>query len=134
MSYQVNSMKHPIFVSESDLEAEAIRLVIERVGIESVLYMIGFDNSVKVLPDALVGDGEEFEFEDNDINPDDYTFYQVDYVEHINRSGKRVKCNRYCGFERMDSEWLNGGNASEMAILLSKNDPSLLSELKSLGG
>ena len=114
----------PIFISASDMLDERIRLVVETLGFEEFLYRVGFDRNIKVLPDNA----------EEELNPDDYTFYQVDFVEHRNRAGVVVKCDRYVGFERLDTEWIKSGNASEMAEIFAKNDPSLLAELKSLGG
>lgn len=126
--------KHPVFISASDIVAPHIRLIIERVGFEKFLYMIGFDNTIDITIDGYTGD-EEYKYNPHEDNQTTVgNFYQTDFVTHRNRSGDIVTCDRYVGWERTDKEWINSGNASEMAKLLAKNDPSLLQELKSLGG
>ena len=44
-------------------------------------------------------------------------------IQHRNRLNEVQKCNRWCGNERSDPEWLNSGNASRAAVDKSKNNP-----------
>lgn len=101
-----------IYVSEHDLQDEDIQACIELLGLEEVLYQIGFD--------------KDHWF--NETN----SFYEVMECKHKTRSGKVVEGKRYSGCERTDVEWLNSGLASEEAKMLSRKDRSYLAEIRTL--
>lgn len=100
----------PIFISEYDLADEDIQLCLEVLGLEEVLYQIGFDKDHRC----------------NETN----SFYEVMNCKHRTRSGKIVEGKRYCGRERMDDSWLESGLASEEAKMLARRDFSYLAEIR----
>ena len=102
----------PIFISEYDLQDEDIQVCIEALGLEEVLYQIGFDK-------------ERWYNETN-------TFYEILDCEHKTRCGKIVKGKRYTGHERLDSDWILNGLPSEDAKVASKKDRSFISEIRNL--
>lgn len=102
----------PIFISEYDLADEDIQLCIEALGLEEVLYQIGFDK-------------------DRWYNETD-SFYEVMECKHRTRTGKIVEGKRYTGYERLDDSWLESGLASEEAKMLARKDHSYLSEIRKL--
>ena len=102
----------PIFISEHDLADEDIQVCIEALGLEEVLYQIGFDK-------------EHWFGETNN-------FYEIMECKHKTRSGKVVEGKRFSGHERLDSKWLESGLASEEAKMLSRKDRSYLQEIRSL--
>lgn len=54
-------------------------------------------------------------------------------VEHLDRSGKRVKNRRIVGTERHDKKWLQSGFASEEAKLASSGMRDMVSAVRQLG-
>ena len=102
----------PIFISEHDLQDEDIQVCIEALGLEEVLYQIGFDK-------------EQW-------YPETETFYEVLECKHKTRTGKVVEGKRYSSKERMDKAWLESGLASEEAKMLSRCDRSYLAEIRAL--
>ena len=101
-----------IFISEHDLADEDIQVCIEALGLEEVLYQIGFDRERWV-------SGTD-------------NFYEVLECKHKTRTGKVVDGKRYCGYERMDKAWLESGLASEEAKMLSRKDHSYLAEIRKI--
>ena len=101
-----------IFISEHDLADEDIQVCIEALGLEEVLYQIGFDRERWV-------SGTD-------------NFYEVLECKHKTRTGKVVDGKRYCGWERMDKAWLESGLASEEAKMLSRCDHSYLAEIRKI--
>ena len=102
----------PIYVSEYDLQDEDIQVCIEALGLEEVLYQIGFDK-------------------ERWVNETD-SFYEVMECEHRSRSGKIVKGKRYIGSERIDNAWLDSGLASEDAKMVARKDISYLKQIKQI--
>ena len=102
----------PIYISEWDLQDEDIQVCIEALGLEEVLYQIGFDK-------------EQW-------YPETETFYEVLECKHKTRTGKIVEGKRYNSKERMDKAWLESGLASEDAKMLSRCDRSYLAEIRTL--
>ena len=102
----------PIFISEYDLQDEDIQVCIEALGLEEVLYQIGFDK-------------------ERWVNETD-SFYEVMECEHRSRSGKIVKGKRYIGSERTDRAWLDSGLASEDAKMVARKDISYLNQIKEI--
>ena len=102
----------PIFISEHDLADEDIQVCIEALGLEEVLYQIGFDK-------------EHWFGETNN-------FYEIMECKHKTRSGKVVTGKRYSAYERLDSNWLNSGLASEEAKMMARRDRSYLQEIRNL--
>lgn len=102
----------PIFISSHDLADEDIQVCIEALGLEEVLYQIGFD--------------KQHWF--NETN----TFYEIMECRHKTRSGKVVEGKRFSGYERTDQSWLESGIASEDAKMLSRKDRSYLQEIRNL--
>ena len=102
----------PIFISSHDLADEDIQVCIEALGLEEVLYQIGFD--------------KEHWFNETD------SFYEIMECKHKTRSGKVVTGKRYSAYERLDSNWLNSGLASEEAKMMARRDRSYLQEIRSL--
>lgn len=102
----------PIYVSEHDLADEDIQVCIEALGLEEVLYQIGFDR--------------EYWFSDTN------SFYEILECKHKTRTGKVVEGKRYSGHERLDQAWLESGLASEEAKMLSRRDRSYLAEIRNL--
>ena len=102
----------PIFISSHDLADEDIQVCIEALGLEEVLYQIGFDR--------------EHWFSETD------SFYEIMECKHKTRSGKVVDGKRYSAYERLDSNWLNSGLASEEAKMMARRDRSYLQEIRSL--
>ena len=101
-----------IFISEHDLADEDIQVCIEALGLEEVLYQIGFDK-------------EHWFGETNN-------FYEIMECKHKTRSGKVVDGKRFSGYERLDSGWLNSGLASEEAKMMARKDRSYLQEIRNL--
>ena len=101
-----------IYISSHDLADEDIQVCIEALGLEEVLYQIGFDRERWV-------SGTD-------------NFYEVLECKHKTRTGKVVDGKRYCGWERMDKSWLESGLASEEAKMLSRCDHSYLSEIRKI--
>ena len=52
--------------------------------------------------------------------------------KHKTRSGKVVDGKRYSAYERLDSNWLNSGLASEEAKMMARRDRSYLQEIRNL--
>ena len=102
----------PIFISEWDLADEDIQVCIEALGLEEVLYQIGFDK------EHWVGETDNF--------------YEIMECTHKTRSGKVVEGKRYSAYERLDSDWLNSGLASEEAKMMARRDRSYLQEIRNL--
>lgn len=102
----------PIFISSHDLADEDIQVCIEALGLEEVLYQIGFDK-------------EHWFGETNN-------FYEIMECTHKTRTGKIVTGKRYSAYERLDSNWLNSGLASEEAKMMARCDRSYLSEIRNL--
>lgn len=102
----------PIYISEHDLADEDIQVCIEALGLEEVLYQIGFDK-------------------DRWYNETD-SFYEVMECKHRTRTGKIVEGKRYAGYERLDDSWLESGLASEEAKMLARKDRSYLAEIRNL--
>lgn len=102
----------PIFISEHDLADEDIQVCIEALGLEEVLYQIGFDK----------------EHWYNDSN----SFYEVLECKHKTRAGKVVEGKRFSGHERLDKAWLESGLASEDAKAMARCDRSYLVEIRNL--
>ena len=102
----------PIFISEWDLADEDIQVCIEALGLEEVLYQIGFD--------------KEHWFSETD------SFYEVLECKHKTRSGKVVEGKRYSAYERTDKAWLESGLASEDAKAMARCDRSYLQEIRNL--
>ena len=101
-----------IFISEHDLADEDIQVCIEALGLEEVLYQIGFD--------------KEHWFSESD------SIYEIMECKHKTRSGKVVTGKRYSAYERLDSNWLNSGLASEEAKMMARRDRSYLQEIRNL--
>jgi len=87
-------------------------ICIEALGLEEVLYQIGFDK----------------EHWYNETN----SFYEVLECKHKTRTGKVVNGKRYSGYERTDRAWLESGLASEDAKMMARKDRSYLSEIRNL--
>lgn len=102
----------PIYVSEHDLADEDIQVCIEALGLDEVLYQIGFDR-------------------ERWVNGTD-SFYEVLECKHKTRTGKVVDGKRYSGHERMDKAWLESGLASEEAKMMARKDRSYLAEIRNL--
>ena len=102
----------PIFISSHDLADEDIQVCIEALGLEEVLYQIGFD--------------KQHWFNETD------SFYEIMECKHKTRSGKVVDGKRYSAYERLDSNWLNSGLASEEAKMMARRDRSYLQEIRNL--
>ena len=102
----------PIFISSHDLADEDIQVCIEALGLEEVLYQIGFD--------------KEHWFNESD------SFYEIMECKHKTRTGKVVEGKRYSAYERLDSDWLNSGLASEEAKMMARRDRSYLQEIRNL--
>ena len=102
----------PIFISEHDLADEDIQVCIEALGLEEVLYQIGFD--------------KEHWFSET------HNFYEIMECKHKTRSGKVVEGKRFSAYERLDSDWLNSGLASEEAKMMARRDRSYLQEIRNL--
>ena len=102
----------PIFISSHDLADEDIQVCIEALGLEEVLYQIGFD--------------KEHWFSESD------SFYETMECKHKTRTGKIVTGKRYSAYERLDSCWLNSGLASEEAKMMARRDRSYLQEIRNL--
>ena len=101
-----------IYISSHDLADEDIQVCIEALGLDEVLYQIGFDRERWV-------SGTD-------------NFYEVLECKHKTRTGKVVDGKRYCGYERMDKAWLESGLASEEAKMLSRKDHSYLAEIRKI--
>ena len=101
-----------IFISEHDLADEDIQVCIEALGLEEVLYQIGFDK------EQYFGETK--------------TFYEILECKHKTRTGKVVEGKRYSGKERMDEAWLNSGIASEDAKMLARCDRSYIQLVREL--
>ena len=101
-----------IFISEHDLADEDIQVCIEALGLEEVLYQIGFD--------------KEHWFSESD------SFYEIMECKHKTRSGKVVEGKRFSAYERLDSDWLTSGLASEEAKMMARRDRSYLQEIRNL--
>ena len=102
----------PIFVSEYDLQDEDIQVCIEALGLEEVLYQIGFDKN------HWIGETNNF--------------YEVMECTHRTRTGKVVTGKRYVSVERLDDAWLNSGLASSDAKDASRADLSYLKQIKEI--
>ena len=102
----------PIYVSEYDLKDEDIQVCIEALGLEEVLYQIGFDKN------HWIGETNNF--------------YEVMECTHRTRTGKVVTGKRYVSVERLDDEWLNSGLASSEAKDVARADLSYLKEIKAI--
>lgn len=107
-----NLASPPIYVSEHDLQDEDIQVCIEALGLEEVLYQIGFDKN------HWIGETNNF--------------YEVMECTHRTRTGKVVTGKRYVSVERLDDEWLNSGIASDEAKDASRADLSYLKQIKEI--
>ena len=103
----------PIFISEHDLADEDIQVCIEALGLEEVLYQIGFDK-------------------EHWCGGETNNFYEIMECKHKTRTGKVVDGKRFSGHERLDSNWLNSGLASEEAKMMARRDRSYLQEIRNL--
>ena len=103
-----------IYISSYDLADEDIQLCIEALGLEEVLYQVGFDKEQHY----------------NETG----TFYEILECKHRTRTGKIVEGKRYNSKERMDKDWLESGLASEEAKMLARCDRSYLNEIRRLVG
>lgn len=101
-----------IFISEYDLQDEDIQVCVEALGLEEVLYQIGFDKN------HWIGETNNF--------------YEVMECTHRTRTGKVVTGKRYMSVERLDDEWLNSGLASSEAKDAARADLSYLKEIKAI--
>ena len=101
-----------IFISEHDLADEDIQVCIEALGLEEVLYQIGFD--------------KEHWYNETD------SFYEVLECKHKTRTGKVVDGKRYSGHERTDRAWLESGLASEDAKVMARCDRSYLQAIREI--
>ena len=101
-----------IYISAHDLEDEDIQVCIEALGLEEVLYQIGFDK-------------EHWFGETNN-------FYEIMECTHKTRTGKVVTGKRFSGHERLDRAWLESGLASEDAKVMARCDRSYLAEIRTL--
>ena len=101
-----------ISISSRDLADEDIQVCIEALGLEEVLYQIGFDK-------------EHWFGETNN-------FYEIMECKHKTRSGKVVEGKRFSGYERLDSNWLNSGLASEEAKMMARCDRSYLQAIREI--
>ena len=102
----------PIFISSYDLADEDIQVCIEALGLEEVLYQIGFDK-------------EHWFGETNN-------FYEIMECKHKTRTGKVVDGKRYSGHERTDRAWLESGLASEDAKAVARCDRSYLQAIREI--
>ena len=102
----------PIFISSHDLADEDIQVCIEALGLEEVLYQIGFD--------------KEHWFSETD------SFYEIMECKHKTRSGKVADGKRFSGHERTDKAWLESGLASEEAKMMARKDRSYLQKIRNL--
>ena len=101
-----------IYISEHDLADEDIQVCIEALGLEEVLYQIGFN--------------KEHWYNECD------SFYEVLECKHKTRTGKIVEGKRFSGHERLDKAWLESGLASEDAKAMARCDRSYLAEIRNL--
>ena len=101
-----------IYISSHDLADEDIQVCIEALGLDEVLYQIGFDRERWV-------SGTD-------------NFYEVLECKHKTRTGKVVDGKRYCGWERMDKAWLESGLASEDAKAMARCDRSYLQAIREI--
>ena len=101
-----------IYISEHDLADEDIQVCIEALGLEEVLYQIGFD--------------KEHWYNESD------SFYEVLECKHKTRTGKVVNGKRYSGHERTDRAWLESGLASEDAKAMARCDRSYLQAIREI--
>lgn len=112
----------PVFVSLSDLLL--VKPLMESQGLEWCLKEVfGFDNT-RLLEDDYDSDGE--------LTAKGGLFYHSQLCTHRNRQGVVVTCDRYSGYERVDTEWLKTRYASEDVKLYSKHDLSLVEEMASM--
>ena len=102
----------PIFISSHDLADEDIQVCIEALGLEEVLYQIGFD--------------KEHWFSETD------SFYEIMECKHKTRTGKVVEGKRFSGHERTDKAWLESGLASEDAKMMARCDRSYLQAIREI--
>lgn len=102
----------PIYISSHDLADEDIQVCIEALGLEEVLYQIGFDK-------------EHWCSESG-------SFYEVLECKHKTRTGKVVEGKRYSGHERLDRAWLESGLASEDAKAMARCDRSYLQVIREI--
>ena len=101
-----------IFISSHDLADEDIQVCIEALGLEEVLYQIGFDK-------------QHWFGETNN-------FYEIMECKHKTRSGKVVDGKRFSGHERLDRNWLESGLASEDAKAMARCDRSYLQAIREI--
>ena len=102
----------PIFVSSYDLADEDIQVCIEALGLEEVLYQIGFDKEHRCSESG--------------------SFYEVLECKHKTRTGKVVTGKRFSGHERLDRAWLESGLASEDAKAMARCDRSYLQAIREI--
>ena len=103
----------PIFISEHDLADEDIQVCIEALGLEEVLYQIGFDR-------------------EHWCGGETNNFYEIMECKHKTRSGKVVDGKRFSGHERLDRAWLESGLASEDAKAMARCDRSYLQAIREI--
>ena len=125
-----NMLKNSVFVSETDLDMlPQLTKLKDMWGLDWVLVNCWGFNPDEVVYDDSISDRPV------DLSQQaQATFYTKSWCEHVNRQGKRVKAIRYCGIERQDKDWLEGGNASDEAKMFAKQDLSYLKEIGNLRG
>ena len=102
-----------IYISEYDLADEDIQVCIEALGLEEVLYQIGFDK-------------------EHWCGGETNNFYEIMECKHKTRTGKVVDGKRYSGHERTDRAWLESGLASEDAKAMARCDRSYLQAIREI--
>ena len=100
-------------ISEFDLQDEDIQECMEVLGLEEVLYQIGFDRDYTSLENT-------------------HGFYEVIECNHVTRSGKKVFGKLYICRERTDSAWLQSGLCSEDAKMAAKKDISYVHAVREI--
>ena len=101
-----------IYISEYDLADEDIQVWVEALGLEEVLYQIGFDKE--------------------QVFKETGTFYEILECKHKTRSGKVVEGKRFSAYERTDKAWLESGLASEDAKAMARCDRSYLQAIREI--
>lgn len=100
-------------ISEFDLQDEDVQECIEVLGLDEVLYQIGFD--------------KEYSSPENT-----HGFYEVLECNHVTRSGKKVFGKLYISRERTDESWLQSGLCSEEAKMAAKKDISYVQAIREI--
>lgn len=78
------------------------------------------ESELMLLPGYMIGSNEthkeDFEKILYNLGMDIHKGYELQVgFTHRNRLNKVVNCNRWCGMERLDDEWINSGYASREA-------------------